>query len=74
MSNTKVKRKMLRPKKWAGSTGWIALAEDAERDAAKARERCEQLTEAARIFRKNAESGMELPQSASQDSDQQHSV
>jgi hypothetical protein len=37
------------------------LAEDAERDIAKARERIKQLGQAARIFRRNAESGIAFP-------------
>lgn len=62
MSKTNVKKKCLDvPSK---EIGWIQLAEDAERDAAKARERSEQLSKAARIFRQNAESGTPFPQSA----------
>jgi hypothetical protein len=72
MSKTKSKRKVLDNQSNKTPVGWVALAEDAERDATKARERCEQLTEAARIFRKNAESGVQFPQSASHDSGQQH--
>jgi hypothetical protein len=41
--------------------GWILLAEDAERDIAGARLRVKQLSEAARIFRRNAESGIPFP-------------
>jgi len=54
--------------------GWILLAEDAEKDAAKARERVEKLSQAARIFRRNAESGMPFPQSAIHTETQQHCV
>jgi hypothetical protein len=61
MSNTKVKEKIVRHAEIVALEGWILLAEDAERDAAKARQRSEQLSSAARIFRKNAENGMPLP-------------
>jgi hypothetical protein len=54
MPNKTVKHKVLdTPNTTNKSTEWIQLAEDAERDAAKARERSKQLTEAARIFRRN---------------------
>jgi hypothetical protein len=74
MSKTKVKQKVLDRSSKCGASGWILLAENAERDAAKAQERSKQLIEAARIFRKNAESGMQFPQSASHESREQHSV
>jgi hypothetical protein len=75
MPNKTVKHKVLdTPNTTNKSTEWIQLAEDAERDAAKARERSKQLTEAARIFRRNAESGTPFPQLDSHDSQQQHSV
>jgi hypothetical protein len=61
MSNTEVKHKNVRRKGNATLDGWILLAEDAERDAARARERSEQLSQAARIFRKNAEGGVPFP-------------
>lgn len=73
MSKTSVKKKRLDEASNVKS-GWMELAEDAERDAVKARKRCEQLTEAARIFRRNAESGTRFPQSDDQKSGQQHSV
>jgi hypothetical protein len=57
MSKTNVKRKVLDT-----SSNWLKLAEDAERDAIKARERGKQLSEAARIFRGNAQSGMPWPE------------
>ena len=60
MSNTRVKREILRPSNKSGSP-WIELAEDAERDIAKARLRAKQLGEAARIFRRNAETGVAFP-------------
>jgi hypothetical protein len=64
MPNRKVKRKVL-----DHTSNWEKLAEDAERDAAKARERSEQLNKAARIFRENAENGMPWPtQSSDQNS------
>ena len=40
---------------------WVRLAEDAERDIENARKRIRQLAQAARIFRKNAESGIAFP-------------
>ena len=43
------------------ASNWLELAEDAERDAAKAGERSKQLREAARIFRENAESKTPWP-------------
>jgi hypothetical protein len=61
MSKTKVNKKMLRQSKIEVSVGWIQLAEDAEQDAEKARLRNKQLSEAARIFRQNAESGTPFP-------------
>jgi hypothetical protein len=61
MSNTKVKDKTVRPQRGTTSDGWILLAEDAERDAAIARQRSEQLTAAARIFKENAENGVAFP-------------
>jgi hypothetical protein len=74
MPNRTVNRKVLDvapnpQKKEAGE--WMRLAEDAERDAAKARERSKQLAEAARIFRQNAESGTLFPQLDNHDSEQQ---
>lgn len=60
MSNKNCKRKILRQSNNPAS-GWIELAEDAERDIVRARLRIKQLTEAARIFRRNAESGMDFP-------------
>lgn len=60
MSNTNVKYKMIRQSKITPSL-WIDLAEDAEREIAKARERIKQLGQAARIFRRNAESGVASP-------------
>lgn len=76
MPNRNVKRKVLvnTPNTQNKMGEWIQLAEDAERDAAKARERSKQLTEAARIFRQNAESETPFPQPDSHDSQRQHSV
>ena len=54
MSNNRVNRKVL-----GAPSKWVQLAEDAERDAEKARSRSKQLTEAARIFRENA--GKDVP-------------
>jgi len=62
MSKRGVKSKVLdAPSKSEEKSEWIRLAEDAEQDAAKARERSEQLIQAARIFRQNAESGEPWP-------------
>lgn len=62
MPNIIVKKKMLDHSSNAKeSAGWLQLAEDAEKDAKKARLRSEQLSEAARIFRRNAESGFAFP-------------
>jgi hypothetical protein len=60
MPKTYVKKKVQGTPNVSTNSGWIQLAEDAERDAEKALERSNNLKEAARIFRRNAESG-ELP-------------
>lgn len=62
MPNTNVKSKMLDLQSNMKRAGWIQLAEDAEADIAKAKLRIAQLTEASRIFRKNAETGMPWPE------------
>lgn len=74
MSKTIVKRKRLDVPSNSRVNGWILLAEDAERQAENARERSTQLTQAARIFRQNSESGTPFPQSAGHQTEQQHSV
>lgn len=56
MSNKRVKQKIIRLPSKDLTSLWIAMAEDAERDIAEARSRIKQLSEAARIFRLNAES------------------
>lgn len=61
MSNIKVNQKSVRPKELSAPDGWILMAEDAERDAAKARERSEQFLKAARIFKENAENRVPFP-------------
>ena len=60
MSNIKVKPKSVRQSNREVSK-WVQLAEDAERDIESARRRIKQLGEAARIFRRNAESGIAFP-------------
>src|ERR1017187_6615178 len=60
LSNTRVKQKIVRQSN-AVESRWSELAEDAERDIEKARLRIKQLREAARIFRRNAESGFAFP-------------
>ncbi len=59
MPNKTVKTKIVRPSNIL--SGWVELAEDAERDIAKAKERIKQLREAARIFRRNEETGIAFP-------------
>lgn len=62
MSNNRVNRKVLgAPSNTTGPIGWVQLAEDAERDAEKACSRSKQLTEAATIFRENAEKDVPFP-------------
>lgn len=62
MSKTDVKTKSVRHmSNCPQSSGWIDLAEDAERDIEKARARIDQLSKAARIFRQNAENGIAFP-------------
>jgi hypothetical protein len=63
MSNTKVKEKIVRHDENVALRNWILLAEDAEREAEKARQRSEQLIKAARIFKEkeNAKNGMPFP-------------
>jgi hypothetical protein len=61
MSNTEVKDKNVRLEENETSRGWILLAEDAERDAERARQRSDQLLRAAAIFKETAESGMPFP-------------
>jgi len=62
MSKTNVKHKILDARSNSvKKSPWIRLAEDAERDAEKARLRSDQLTEAARIFRENAKSEVPWP-------------
>lgn len=60
MPNTEVNKKDVRRSK-KGVENWIALAEDAEQDIERARQRIKQLREAARIFRRNAENGEPCP-------------
>jgi hypothetical protein len=57
MSNIKVKSKNVRRDDLSTPDGWVLMAEDAEREAAKARERSDQLLKAARMFKDNAENG-----------------
>lgn len=64
MSNTHVNHKNLRRSN-AGVSMWIRLAEDAENDIAKAKQRIRQLADAARIFRHNGESGIPFPKAGS---------
>jgi hypothetical protein len=74
MPKPSVKRKMIGTPNIAERSVWVQLAEDAERGAEKALTRSKQLSEAARIFRRNAESGEPFAQSAGRESKQQHSV
>jgi hypothetical protein len=74
MPKTSVKIKMIGTPNRNEKSVWVQLAEDAERDAEKALTRSKQLSEAARIFRRNAESGESFAQSAGHVSGQQHSV
>ena len=73
MSNKKVKKKRLDASNHVRGS-WLLLAEDAERGAIKAQERSKQLTEAAKIFRKNAEREVQFQQSTDHALTQQHSV
>jgi hypothetical protein len=61
MSNIKVNKKNVRLKGNVNLGCWILLAEDAERDAAKALQRGEQFSQAARIFKENAKNGVLFP-------------
>jgi hypothetical protein len=60
MSNTKARGKDVRLSN-AIENLWVSLAEDAETEVAKARERIKRLKEASRIFRSNAENGVSFP-------------
>ena len=57
MSNTKSKGKTIRPSK----SLWERLADDAEQQSEAAKARSKELAEAARIFRRNAETGLPYP-------------
>jgi hypothetical protein len=57
MPNTSVNIKRIGMPNVTERSGWARLAEDAERDAEKALTRSQELSEAARIFRRNARSG-----------------